>query len=67
VELVIELPNPLFLKARITWCGDAGTTTHVISSENFAYRAGLEFVFESKEAEAEFKKYCVELERMAAT
>ena len=67
VELVIEVPKPLYLKARITWCCEAGTTSHVISAKNFAYRAGLEFIFDSKEAEEEFKRYCIEIERMAAS
>mgnify|MGYP001613213384 FL=1 len=66
VELVISVPKALYLKARIAWCGEAGTTTHIISNENFAFRAGLELSFDSKEAQEEFKVYCAQLVEMGS-
>jgi hypothetical protein len=67
VDLIIEAPKHLFLKAEVTWCGESNLTPNVISQGGqFPYRVGLTFVFQSPEEEAELKKYCEQIGELTA-
>ena len=58
VDLVIEMEKSVFVKGKVVWCAESGATSNVISSENFKYRAGLDFYFENPETEKEFRDFC---------
>ncbi len=67
IDLVIEAPKHLFLKAMVAWCAEAGNTSHVITTGgSFPFRTGLEIQFQSPEEETEFKKYCQQISGLSA-
>lgn len=61
VSIVIEQPKHLFLKGQVEWCKPYTLDTKIISEENFRYRIGIKFVFDTPEEAAEVKKYWEEL------
>lgn len=61
VNLVINQPKHLFVKGKVTSCAPYTLNNKVISTENFSYRIGIQFVFDSPEEKANVKKYCDEL------
>lgn len=61
VSLVIEQPKHLFVKGEIMWCTPYTLDTKIISSEQFRYRVGIRFEFESTEEAAAVKAFCEEL------
>ncbi len=63
VAVTIEEPKRFFVRGRITWCQPLESGSAIISSDNsrYAYRAGIEFIFDNPGEEEEVKKFVAEL------
>lgn len=64
-EIAITLTDPkrVYLRGRIVWCQEFDIDSHVISQNNFHYRAGIKFTFTSKEEEDAVRQYVDEMAR----
>ena len=59
VSIVIEEPKHIFIKGKVIWCAQYTMSTKIISStENFTYRVGIKFIFDSEEERNAVKEYC---------
>ena len=48
VFLVLEYPKHLFIRGEVAWCNLYRLNTRIISPENFQYRAGIKFQFDTE-------------------
>lgn len=58
VAILVPLPTQIYLRGRVMFCQEREFTTAIISPQPFAYRIGIEFIFENLVEEAAVKKYC---------
>ena len=61
VALTLEEPKRFYIKARVVWCNEYDSDTHVLTDHAFSYRVGLEFSYETQEEEKGVIDYCEEL------
>lgn len=61
IFFVIEHPRHLFLRGRVAWCNLFQLNTRVITAENFQYRAGIKFDFDTHEDRTLVGEYFNEL------
>ena len=61
VSIVIEQPKHLYVKGQVMWCAPYTMSTKVLSAEQFKYRVGIKFSFDSEDEKSALKKYCEEL------
>ena len=51
LKLTLQEPTPITITGKVVWCQDQPTSGAVLSANQFRYRAGVEFIFASKEEE----------------
>jgi hypothetical protein len=61
LEIDCEAPLATKLKGRVIWCHEHNLNSHVLTSNPFMYRAGLQFIFDSPEEEQKLFKLCDDL------
>ncbi|MBI3555788.1 MAG: PilZ domain-containing protein [Deltaproteobacteria bacterium] len=61
VFLVLEHPKHLFLRAEVVWCNLYRRDTRIISAENFQYRAGIKFQFDTESDQLLVNRYFEEI------
>lgn len=61
VSMVIEQPKHLFVKGEVMWCTPYTLNTKVLSPEQFSYRIGIRFSFESDAEREAVATYCNDL------
>ncbi|MEW6058145.1 MAG: PilZ domain-containing protein [Bdellovibrionota bacterium] len=61
ISLVIEQPKHLYLKGEVMWCTPYTTETKILRQEQFQYRIGIKFHFDSPEEAQAVHAYCQEL------
>lgn len=63
-EITVEIEHPLHfrLSAKVVWCQYQPSSSHVITAQPFPYRIGLALIWKDAALEAEFKKYCTDLD-----
>lgn len=66
VSISIEQPRHFFVKAEVMWCAHYSLSTKVLSTERFAYRVGVRFLFDSDEDRQAVKAFCEELYKKPA-
>jgi hypothetical protein len=61
ILLTFEKPHFLEITARVKWCQSHNANSHIITTQPFSYRIGVEFITK-KSAEAEaIQKFCAEM------
>lgn len=58
MALTLDDPKRFYVKGRVTWVQEHDANSHVLSQAPISYRVGLEFVFDTREEEAEVRRYC---------
>lgn len=66
VFLVLEYPKHLFVRAQVVWCNLYRRSSRVISVENYQYRAGVKFQFDTETDQLLVTRYFEELSGLAA-
>jgi hypothetical protein len=61
IVLTITDPLQITLQARVIWCQEHSVNSHVISSQSFSYRLGVEFTLETLEEQQSIKAFCEEV------
>ena len=61
IGFTIESPKRFYVRARVVWCQEYDAGSHIISETPFAFRAGIEFIFENDEEEKRIKQFCDDL------
>ncbi len=61
VFLVLEYPKHLFIRAEVVWCNLYRRSTPIISAENFQYRAGIKFQFDTETDQLLVSRYFEEI------
>jgi len=61
VSIVIEQPKTLYVRGEVMWCNPYTFDTKVLSADQYKYRAGIRFVYDSPEEEAAVKSFCEDL------
>lgn len=61
ISFTIEAPKRFYIRAKVLWCQEHDGKAHVISETPFAYRAGIQFLFENEDEEKRVRKYCEDL------
>lgn len=57
ISLVIGVPQSIYLKGTIEWCGYYNLSSRVLSVENLVYRAYVKFHFESAQEREAFCQF----------
>jgi PilZ domain len=63
VTLDIKDPYKIHLRARVIWCQEYDAYSHVLSSNPYSYRLGLEFVLPTGEEQTAIKTFCEEVSK----
>ena len=61
ISLTIDEPKRFFIRAKVAWCQEFNTESHVLSKVSYAYRIGVHFIFASPEEEKAVADYCDEI------
>lgn len=61
LAITVEHPKRFYCKARAVWCQVLTQEGHIISQQNYPYRIGLEFIFETPEEQASVKAFYEEI------
>jgi len=61
IAVTFQEPRRFYVKGRILWCKEYHHGSPVMSDNNFSYRVGVEFVFESEEESQQVVKFYEEL------
>lgn len=57
VALVIENPKRIYLQGEVIWCSPYTLSTKILSTEQYKYRVGIKFNFETAEEQDIVKKF----------
>lgn len=57
VALVIENPKHIYLSGEVVWCSPYTLSTKILSTEQFKYRVGIKFHFDTAEEQDAIKKF----------
>jgi len=61
MSVVISHPKEFTILAKVVWCQYQPSSSHVLTSQPFAYRVGLAFHFSDASQEEAFKLFCEEM------
>jgi hypothetical protein len=62
INVEIEHPKHFRLLAKVVWSQYQPSSAHVLTPQSFPYRVGLALIWTDAAQEAEFTKYCAELD-----
>jgi hypothetical protein len=58
VALMLSEPSMIYLRGKVSYCQEHEANTHIIAETPFAYRMGIQLIFESPAEEEAVRKYC---------
>jgi hypothetical protein len=61
LSLIITDPMKLELRAKVIWCQEHDANSHILSSNPYSYRIGIEFILSSQEEQQSVKAFCEEI------
>jgi len=61
VLLTFEKPHFLEITAKVKWCQIHNPNSHIITSQPFSYRLGVEFLIKNEEETAAVQDFCAEM------
>jgi hypothetical protein len=68
ISVAISHPKEFTIQAKVIWCQYQPSSSHVLTSQPFAYRVGLAFQFTDAAQVEVFQKFCAEMrEKYAIT
>lgn len=62
ISITVDQPKRLYVRGRIVWCMEHNANTHILSETKYAYRVGIQFIFDTEEERQALAKYVQELE-----
>ncbi len=62
INVEIEHPKHFRLLAKVVWSQYQPSSSHVLTAQSYPYRVGLALIWSDAAQEAEFTKYCAELD-----
>ena len=62
-EILLTFDKPHFLKitAKVKWCQSYNANSHIISTQSFSYRMGVEFIISNEEEEKAIQEFCADM------
>lgn len=61
VNIVIEKPHHIYIKGEVVWCYRYVRDTKVICAEEYSFRIGIRFTFDTPDEKEVISKYCADL------
>jgi hypothetical protein len=61
ISLTLNDPKRFYARAKVVYCQEYGSESHIVSEQSYQFRVGLQFLFENDEEKKEVEKYCEEL------
>jgi hypothetical protein len=61
ISIVIEQPKHVYVKGEITWCGICPLDSKILHVENFKYRIGVKFHFETEQEAQAIGDFCASM------
>jgi hypothetical protein len=61
ISITIQEPKQFFIKAKVMWCQEYNSESHILSKVSYAFRVGVQFVFSTPEEEKAVADYCAEI------
>jgi hypothetical protein len=61
VSITFEKPQRIYLRGVVAWCSPYTLSPKVITKEQFSWRIGIKFLFETPEEAAAVKKFCEDI------
>ncbi len=61
IELTLSEPTEVKIKGRVVWCQEQVTESHILSNRPYAFRAGVEFLFDTVDDQKKFNDFFEEV------
>jgi hypothetical protein len=61
IALTLSSPRQVYLRGRVAWCQEYDVDSKILSKNQFSYRVGIEFLFDSEAEEKSLKAFCEEI------